>query len=94
MDLKEITIKKVVDPLKIHKVDYSAVAKASDSSEHAVVYTLKQIAMAVETAMKKCYNVKLNLKIGHLKFTEHSVFFDNLGVKQDPDALTKTSCST
>jgi hypothetical protein len=50
--------------------------------------------MAVETAMKKSYNVKLNFRIGWLKFSDNSVYFDNLASKQDFENATVTSCNT
>ena len=33
--------------------------------------------MAVESAMRKNYNVKLNLRVGLLKFKEYRVLFEN-----------------
>jgi hypothetical protein len=50
--------------------------------------------MAVETAMKKSYNVKLNFRVGWLKFSDNSLYFDNLATKQDVANSTATSCNT
>jgi len=50
--------------------------------------------MAVETAMKKNYNVKLNFRVGWLKFCDNSFYFDNLASKKDLENATVTSCNT
>ena len=44
--------------------------------------------------MKKSYNVKLNLRVGWLKFADSAFYFDNLASKQDIENATVTSCST
>ena len=41
MDLKEIKMRKVIDQTKVRRTDFAAIAKASDVSEHSVLYTLK-----------------------------------------------------
>lgn len=90
----------------LRKCDYQIVAKTCNSTEAAVQYTLKQIAIAIETAMKMKYSIKLNLRIGWLKFSEGNLFFDNLAAngKQNNgnnpsltrgfDQTTLTSCNT
>jgi hypothetical protein len=50
--------------------------------------------MAVETAMKKSYNVKLNFRLGWLKFNDNCFYFDNLAQKSDLDNVTMTSSNT
>lgn len=53
--------------------------------------------MAVETAMRKQYSVKLNCRIGWLKFNGNQVFFDNLASKDNnaaADVTSMTSCNS
>jgi flavin-binding protein dodecin len=83
-----------LDTSKLRKVDHALIARSVETTENAVVYTLKQIAMAVETAMKKSYNVKLNFRLGWLKFNDNCFYFDNLAQKSDLDNVTMTSCNT
>ena len=47
--------------------------------------TLKQIIMALETAMRKGYNIKLFLRIGWLKLVDGTVHFDNNASAKDLD---------
>ena len=58
------------------------------------MYILKQIMVAVESAARKDYHVKLNLRIGFLKFKNLQVIFDNLATHKQLDQLTKTTCNT
>lgn len=44
--------------------------------------------------MRKNYQVKLNLRVGFLKFVENTVRFDNLASDRDLDAMSKTTCNT
>ena len=50
--------------------------------------------MAVETAMRKDYYVKLNLRIGFLKFKQNCFHFENQVTEEDLDKMTHTSCNT
>ena len=70
-----------MDTSKISRVDYATVAKHANMSESTLMYILKQVVMAVETAMRKNYQVKLNLRLGFLKFQDGVVRFDNLATK-------------
>lgn len=41
--------------------------------------------MAVESAMRKSCNVKLNLRIGLLKFKENKIWFENQATNAEID---------
>ena len=58
----------VLDSSKLHRVNYTAIAKAADTNEHAITIILKQILQAVTTATKNGHLTKLNFKVGCLKF--------------------------
>ena len=88
--------------MPIRPLDYKMIAKSCNSSEQAVLYSLKQLGMAIETSMKINYTIKLNLRIGWLKFSETTVFFDNLASNSNRagnasnrgDNITITSANT
>lgn len=66
-------------------MDITEIARACESTERSVLYTLKQIIMALETAMRKGYNIKLFLRIGWLKLVDGTVHFDNNASAKDLD---------
>ena len=65
--------------------DYKLIAKQCNSTDVAIQYTLRQLGMAIESAMKMRYTVKLNMRIGWLKFSDGNFFFDNLASAQCPN---------
>lgn len=69
---------KLVDQDSLHKVDYGKVAMACELTEQALTTCLRLIMGQVESTLKKDLQVKLNLRIGFLKFKNGSVQFDNL----------------
>lgn len=50
--------------------------------------------MAIETAMRKDYYVKLNVRVGFLKFKQNVLHFENLVSQDEIDRMTHTSCNT
>ena len=72
-------------------MDYQGVALAADTTESTVIYVLKQIAAAVFQSVNNSHSVKLNMRVGWLKFINKRVFFDKLANKDQPDA---SSCRT
>ncbi len=50
--------------------------------------------MAIETAMRKDYYVKLNVRVGFLKFKQNTLHFENLVSSEELDKMTHTSCNT
>lgn len=89
-----VKLGKIAGP-KLHKVNYSSIAQAADLSEASLMYILKQVILAVESCIRKDYFVKLNLRVGFLKFKHQSVMFDNLVTYNEiKDQLTQTSCGT
>lgn len=83
-----------LDSEKVHKVNYGAIARAADMNDSQLVYILKQIMMAIESAIRKEYHVKLNLRIGFLKFRHGQVCFENMATAAEIDQLSKSSCNT
>lgn len=78
----------------LHKANYGSIAKAADMSEQALIYILRQIIMAVESATRKEYNVKLNLRVGFLKFRHGQMCFENMATAQEIDSISKTTSNT
>jgi len=78
----------------VDRVDYRAIAASADLTEASLKFIFKQILIAVETAMRKNYPVKLNLKLGFLKFNENKLFFDNIATGAEIDKMTVTSFNT
>jgi hypothetical protein len=58
------------------------------------MFILKQILLAIETAMRKDYFVKLNIRVGFLKFKQNNLFFENFVSNEELDKMTHTSCNT
>ena len=50
--------------------------------------------MAIETAMRKDYFVKLNFRVGFLKFRQNIFFFENFVTNEELDKMTHSSCNT
>jgi len=63
-------------------------------TETTLMYILRQILMAIETAVRKDYFVKLNLRVGFLKFKQNGFYFENLVSSDELDRMTHTSCNT
>lgn len=60
------------------RLNFQAIAKAAETTEATVVYVLKQIIAAIQQTAAKDYQVKLNLRVGWLKFINERMFFDKL----------------
>lgn len=60
----------------------------------SVQYILKQIMMAVSSAARKDYHVKLNVGIGFIKIRSKCLSFENLASSEEIDKLTQSSCNT
>jgi len=58
------------------------------------MFIMRQILMAIETAMRKDYYVKLNVRVGFLKFKQNTLYFENLVTTEELDKMTHTSCNT
>ena len=76
-NFKDIKYRHVFNNDKLHTVNYGAIAQAADITETTLMYILRQILMAIETAVRKDYYVKLNLRIGFLKFKQSGFYFEN-----------------
>jgi len=63
------------------RLNYQAIAKAAETSEATIVYVLKQIIVAIQQTAAKDYQVKLNMRVGWLKFINERMFFDKLSPK-------------
>ena len=63
-------------------------------TETQLMFILRQILMAIETAMRKDYYVKLNVRVGFLKFKQNTLHFENLVSTEELDKMTHTSCNT
>lgn len=50
--------------------------------------------MAAESALRKDYYVKLNIRVGFLKMKQGQISFDNLATAAEIDKLSKSSCNT
>lgn len=50
--------------------------------------------MAVSSAARKDYHVKLNMRIGFIKIRNKCLSFENLASGEEIDKLTKSSCNT
>lgn len=74
-----------------HKVNYAQLGAACDMSEAQVLYLLRQILTAVGTATRKEYQVKLNLRLGILKFRGGALLFES---DADTETLSRSSCTT
>lgn len=64
----------------------------SGVTEPVVVYVLKQILHAISVAMVKDYSIKLNLRVGFLKFRKNSMTFENMA--KQSDLTVATSCNS
>ena len=71
-----------------------AIAQAAQMTETQLMFILRQILMAIETAMRKDYYVKLNVRVGFLKFKQNTLHFENLVSTEELDKMTHTSCNT
>lgn len=87
-------IRELLDADLVHYVNYGSIAKAADLSKESLVYLLKQVMMAVQSATRKEYQVKLNLRIGFLKIRNGQLSFDNVATAKEIDQLTQSSCNT
>jgi len=94
MTLKELKIRKIISPQDVQKVSYGSIAQTVEITEAALVYILKQIIMAIETAMHQDYSVKLNCKVGLLRFLGNRMVFENSSSSGAGDATTVTSCNS
>lgn len=81
-------------PERIHRVNYGTVARAAEQTETTLMYLLRQVVMTLESAVRKDYNLKLNLKIGFLKFKGGSLIFENNATANEIDQLSKSSFNT
>jgi hypothetical protein len=72
----------------VHYINYSAVAKATDLTKDNLMYILRQVMMAVQSAMRKEYQVKLNLRIGFLKIRSGQLSFENVASTKEIDQFT------
>ena len=61
-------------------------------TEAVVVYVLKQILHATSMALEKDYSVKLNLRVGFMKFRRNHVAFENM--PKQSDLSVATSCAS
>jgi len=50
--------------------------------------------MAVETAMRKDYCVKLNLRVGFIKFRQNSFYFENIKQSDNSQEASIWTCNT
>jgi len=50
--------------------------------------------MAVETAMRKDYFVKLNLRVGFIKFRQNSFYFENIKQSDNSQEASIWTCNT
>jgi len=91
---KEIKFRHIFADEKLHRINYQAIAHSAEMTETALLFILRQILMAVETAMRKDYYVKLNLRVGFLKFKQNCFHFENQVTAEELDKLTHTSCNT
>jgi hypothetical protein len=69
---------KIVDnEATVSRVNYSSIAVQAETTEQALT-TLKQIVQTIND-ITRCSSskVKLNMKVGFLKFREGSISFDN-----------------
>ena len=53
----------------LERIPFQVVAKMAETAEQTIVYVLKQIVMAIQHTMETGYTTKLNLRLGHLRFT-------------------------
>jgi len=70
---------KIVDnEATVSRVNYSSIAVQAETTEQALMTTLKQIVQTIND-ITRCSSskVKLNVKVGFLKFREGSISFDN-----------------
>lgn len=75
---------------EITKLSYAAVAKAANTTEATVIYVLKQVLVALVAT--KDYSIKLNVRVGLLKFTNMKLEFES--VLHASDKVTITSCNS
>lgn len=52
------------------RVNFHSIAKASDVTESGAAFVLKQLLLAMTTAVKKEVSIKLNLKVGFIKVNQ------------------------
>ena len=56
-----------------------------------MAFVLKQVVMAVEATVAKEYRIKLNPRLGFLKFSTGKFFFDNMPQAGDLDGVTSSN---
>ena len=76
----------------LERINMAAIAKAAEIPEQTIIYILKQIVLAVESTIEQGYTIKLNLRIGQLRFSNGKFNF----IQSDTiDAFSSTtSCNT
>ena len=65
---QEIKLRNVFEATSIERINYDSIAQACQVTEPVVIYILKQILHAIDMASIKDYYIKLNLRVGYLKF--------------------------
>ena len=93
VSMEHIKATKLFKPNALERIPYSHVAQLTGLSEQQVVFVLKQIIMCVEHTLETGYTVKLNLRIGHLRFSSGNFQFIN-DKNQDMLSDAATSCNT
>ena len=76
----------------VSRVNYSTIASLAETTEQALVITLKQILQTINDIIRcSSTRVKLNMKVGFLKFSQGSMSFDNYATAQEIDQITITT---
>ena len=74
----------------LERINMAAIAKAAAVPEQALIYILKQIVLAVESTCEQGYTIKLNLRIGRLRFFNGKFNFVTPGPGLDAVSNTTT----
>lgn len=75
----------------MHRVNYSTIATQAETTEAALLFTFKQILSTVDQALRREAQIKLNMKVGFLKFRNGAVSFENFATVHEIDQLSAAS---